>query len=126
MIQQIPTGTFGKYKKKVHFLGKRNSFGQRYLIRNCFFEPSLSGSADAVERCMARIAIAFRWNKPAVICSHRINYIGSLDRSNREKSLALLKELLEKIIHKWPEVEFMTSDKLGDIIANDKIENILS
>ncbi len=124
MIQQIPTGTFEKYKKKFHFLGSRNSFGQYYLVRNCFFEPSLTRSTDPVDRCLARIAIAFRWNKPAVICSHRINYIGALDRSNRKKTLLMLKKLLERIINEWPEVEFMTSDRLGDIIANDKNENI--
>ena len=39
--QLIPTGSFGKYKKKYHFLGRRNSFDQYFLIRNCFFEPGV-------------------------------------------------------------------------------------
>ena len=67
-IQSVPTGRFGYYKKKYHFLGSSNSLGQYYLIRNSFFEPSLSGNADEVDKCLARIAIAFRWHKPAIIC----------------------------------------------------------
>ena len=119
IIQQVPTGRFGHYKKKYHFLGNRNAFGQYYMIRNCFFEPSLSGNSDEVDNCLARIAIAFRWHKPAIISSHRINYIGALDIDNRSKTLAKLKMLLKVIILKWPDVEFLTTDKLGYIIAND-------
>lgn len=119
VIQSIPTGIFGQYKRKYHFIGSRNSFGQIYLTRNCFFEPSLSHNLDEVDKCLARIAIAFRWNKPAVICSHRINYIGALDKSNRDKTLVMLKSLLVSIKQYWPEVEFMTTDKLGELIAAD-------
>jgi hypothetical protein len=126
LIQQVPTGKFGHYKRKYHFLGDRNKFGQYYLVRNCFFEPSLSSQSDEVDRCLARIAIAFRWHKPAVISSHRINYIGALDGSNRDRSLAMLKRLLNAIIRKWPDVEFLTSDKLGDLIAGTSPETRVS
>lgn len=117
VVQLVPTGSFGNYKKKYHFFGKRNNLGQFYLIRNCFFEPSLSRNSDPVDECMNRINIAFRWMKPAVIGSHRINYMGSLDERNRKDNLKLFKDLLERIIKKWPDVEFMTSDQLGDLIA---------
>lgn len=120
VIQQVPTGKFGRYKRRYHFLGSTNGLGQRYLIRNCFFEPSLSGSDDEVDRCLSRIAVAFRWNKPAIISSHRINYIGALDKSNRDRTLDMLRKLLERILSKWPDAEFMTSDQLGDLIVNDK------
>ncbi len=117
-IQSVPTGRLGHYKKKYHFLGSCNSYGQYYLVRNCFFEPSLSGNVDEVDNCLARIAIAFRWHKPAIICSHRINYIGAIDSGNRSRNLKKLKQLLETITRKWPEVEFFTTDKLGDLIEN--------
>jgi len=119
-IQSVPTGSFGKYRREYHFLGNRNKFGQYFLIRNCFFEPSLSKSSDPVGECLNRINIAFRWHKPAVISSHRINYIGSLVESNRTTNLRLLNELLARIIKTWPDVEFMTSDQLGDLIAEGK------
>ena len=115
--QLIPTGTFEVYKSKLHFLGNRNAYGQYFLIRNAFFEPSLSKLSDPVGECLKRIQIAFRWHKPAVIGTHRINFMGSLDEGNRKENLELFKELLQRIIKLWPEVEFISSDRLGDLIA---------
>jgi hypothetical protein len=119
VVQSVPTGSFGIYKKKYHFLGNRNDYGQYYLIRNCFFEPSLTKATDPVGECLSRINIAFRWHKPAVISAHRINFIGSLYERNRSNNLRLLHELLKRMIELWPDVEFMTSDQLGDLIAGE-------
>lgn len=119
IVQSVPTGTFGNYRKKYHYLGSRNDYGQYYLIRNCFFEPSLSKASDPVGECLSRINIAFRWHKPAVISAHRINFMGSLDERNRSDNLRLLRELLNRILKLWPDVEFMTSDQLGDLIAGE-------
>jgi len=119
VIQYVPTGSFGIYKKKYHFLGSRNGYGQYYLIRNCFFEPSLSKATDPVGECLSRINVAFRWHKPAVISTHRINFMGSLDEKNRNDNLRLLRALLNRILELWPDVEFMTSDQLGDLIAGE-------
>jgi hypothetical protein len=120
IIQFLPTGSFGNYKKKYHFLGNRNSLGMCFLIRNCFFEPSLSKTSDPVGECLNRINIAFRWHKPAVICVHRINFMGALDDKNRSKSLFLFYDLLKRIIKIWPDVKFMASDHLGDLIVENK------
>lgn len=115
--QLIPTGSFGNYKSKLHFLGNRNAFGQYFLIRNAFFEPALSHKSDPVGEAMKRIHLAFRWNKPAIIGSHRINFMGSLDAKNRKDNLQMLDLLLKNILKRWPDVEFISSDKLGDLIA---------
>lgn len=120
VIQSVPTGYFGKYKKKYHFLGSRNSYDQYFLIRNCFFEPSISKTPDPIGECLERINMAFRWGKPAVISTHRINFIGTLNENNRRNNLILLDYLLHRIIKSWPDVEFMTSDQLGDLIASKK------
>jgi hypothetical protein len=117
VVQSVPTGKFGQYKSKYHFLGNQNVLGQYYLIRNCFFEPSLIKTSDQVGMCLNRINIAFRWNKPAAISSHRINFMGTLDEKNRSENLEKFNDLLSRIIRQWPEVEFMTSDQLGDLIA---------
>lgn len=117
VVQSVPTGSFGNYRKKYHFLGNRNSFGQYFLVRNCFFEPSLSRITDPVGECLNRINIAFRWRKPAVISTHRINFMGSLDEKNRRDNLILFDDLLKRIVKNWPDMEFMTSDQLGDLIA---------
>ena len=115
-IQKEPQG-FGKTKIRLHYLGQRNNMNQRYITRNCFFEPSDPGR-DWVETCLNDIAIAFKWLKPAVISSHRVNYIGGLQLSNRENGLKKLNILLNGIIKKWPNVEFLTSVQLGDAIVN--------
>jgi hypothetical protein len=105
-----------QYKVKYHYMGQRSGSGLRYLIRNCIFEPTLHPQLDSVSRCLNQIDIAFQWNKPAIISSHRLNYIGCLDESNRIKNLALLKKLLSAIQKKWPDVEFMSTDQLGEMM----------
>ena len=46
--------------------------------------------------------------------------MGSLDVTNREKNLVLFDELLTGILKKWPDAEFVTTEKLGDMIACDQ------
>lgn len=116
-IQQEVLGE-GKTKKHFRYLGKQNKHGQSYITRNAFFEPSGS-SRNEVDKCLAEIELAFKWKKPAVISSHRVNYIGGLYKANRDSSLKQLKDLLTTIVKKWPEVEFMTSSELGGIIKNN-------
>lgn len=119
--QREPLGN-GQYRVNTRFIGDRNQYNQIYITRNCFFEPSSSGyekpsNTDWISNCMKEIEIAFRWNKPAVISSHRVNYIGYLHPENRERSLKQLSELLSRMLKKWPDIEFMTSSELGDLIA---------
>jgi len=105
-----------RYSTIFHYCGQRNQFSQIYLVRNCYFEPSYSSKNDWVDDCLRRINTAFRWHKPAIISAHRLNFIGSIDPSNSERNLRLLKILFAEILHRWPEVEFMTSEQLGDLI----------
>jgi len=120
--QKLPLFYNTEKRKMIrHYLGNKNKFGQYYLIRNCVFEPSQrSASFNNVGKCLAEIKNAFMWNKPAIITSHRLNYIGSLIPENREKNLTLLETLLKKILKKWPDVEFMSSVDLGNLISSNK------
>ncbi|MBS4058267.1 MAG: hypothetical protein KGZ82_13185 [Bacteroidales bacterium] len=114
-MQKEPLGN-GKYKTHIRWLGKRNKHGQIALSRNAGFEPA-EGSKDWVSSCLYDIEFAFRWKKPATISTHRVNYIGFLEPKNRIRSLELLEQLISKILKKWPDVEFMTSNQLGDLIS---------
>jgi hypothetical protein len=111
----------GHFAKEWNFIGKKNQEGQIILNRNAFFEPVCFGEqeniTDWVDSCLKDIEIAFRWKKPAVISSHRVNYVGSINPANREKGLGELKRLLTGILTKWPGVEFMSSFELGGLIA---------
>jgi hypothetical protein len=105
----------GKKRKVFHYLGQRNGYGQLYITRNCFFEPSQTGTSS-VDSCLRDMSIAFAMNKPAIISSHRVNYIGAIDESNRANGLGCLNSLLNATLQKWPSVEFMTTAELGDLI----------
>lgn len=104
-----------KYKKRYHCQGQKNKFGQRYFIRNAFFEPTISPNFDWESDCLKRIEIAFLWNKPAIISTHRLNFMGSLNPKNREANLKRFQNLLKQIIKNWPDVQFMSTDQLGQL-----------
>ena len=106
------------YNRKPHYIGERDkSSGIIYAPRNSFFEPYLAPHKDWVNATLKEIQIAFDKKKPAIIGSHRINYIGSLNERNRTKNLAMLKIILQKIVLKYPDVEFIDSGRLADIIS---------
>lgn len=122
--QREPLGG-GQYRINTRYLGTKNQYGQIYLTRNCFFEPSANGDESPsdwnwVDSCLKEIEIAFRWHKPATISSHRVNYIGYLHPENRENGLRQLSELLSRMLKRWPDIEFMTSAELGDLIASEQ------
>lgn len=116
-IQQEPIGK-GRYKKSFHWLGQKDMNGITYITRNCFFEPSLQGK-DWIDSCLYDIKTAFLCHKPAIISSHRVNYIGTLNKSNRQRGLNQLKILLKEILKNWPDVEFLTTGDLGYLINNE-------
>ena len=97
--------------------GEINDFGQYSLVRNCVFEPSQHAAAhDNVSECLKGIENAFFWHKPAIITAHRLNFIGFIDPKNRQRNLKQLRDLLKTILKRWPDVEFMTTVELGDLI----------
>lgn len=120
MIQLLPylNRTSVKHKKKYHYLGQKNKLGQRYITRNCFFEPAAKPRFDWVSDCLQRTKTAFFWGKPVVLCSHRVNFIGKLNENNRKTNLSLLETLLNKVIKLFPDVEFITTAELGREILN--------
>lgn len=117
-IEREPYG-FGKTRLRFNWLGKRSKYGLTYITRNCIFEPS-QAETDCIDGCLSDISNAFKWHKPAVISSHRVNYIGALHEDNRNNGLAQLNMLLKKIVKIWPSIEFISSDELGEIIDNEK------
>ncbi|MFO0180642.1 MAG: hypothetical protein ACK517_02550, partial [bacterium] len=85
------------------------------LVRNVVFEPTTS-PATAVARALQQIQAAFFWNKPAIISSHRVNFCGQIDESNRKHSLEALQSLLQEILARWPDVKFLTAEELTRLI----------
>jgi len=114
--QFAPTGKFENYTLIPHYFGEVSKLGLTYNVRNCFLEPSQYVNKNWVDSCLAQINIAFMWQKPAVICSHRINYIGCINEKNRERGLHDLKKVMEAVLKKWPDVQFISTDQLLDLI----------
>ena len=104
----------GGFSHTYYRFGKQRKNGQVYYSRNCGFEPG-RGKMNAAF-CLQQIDAAFRWGKPAVISTHRVNYMGKLNPKNRKIGLEQLKELLERVTKKHPSVEFITSQELSELI----------
>ena len=85
-----------------------------YLVRNANFEPSSDPNKDWVNSTLSEINNAFFWKKPAIINSHRVNYVSGISTANSDKTLKLFVKLLSQILKRWPDVKFMTSDELSN------------
>jgi len=118
--QFLPLGN-GKLKVRNNFSGNKTIYNQTLWRRNASFEPSSNPQIDWSSKCIKEIEIAFKWKAPAIINSHRVNYIGSINPNNRENNLIQFNNLLSKIVNRWPDVEFYSSDELGDLMRTTTI-----
>jgi len=120
-VRYVQTGPLQMYptargmRRRAHFLGQRRAVGGLYLLRNCTFEPS-TVEIDWLGRCLRAVARAFRFGRPAVVCAHRVNFIGSIVPANRDRGLNLLGQLLRAVVKRWPDVNFLSSPELGCLI----------
>jgi hypothetical protein len=116
--QLLPREASQEKRKKIrHFSGERNAFGQTYAVRNCHFEPVEKG--HTVEGVLQEVASAFFWKKPAIICTHRINYTSRLEVYKRDENLRNLDRLLGEIRKRWPDVRFISTVELADVLKNE-------
>lgn len=121
--QYAPVSQGGEYKlkRKLHFTGEKSRNGQMYSVRNCVFEPAYKQDyRESVDTCLAEIERSFKAGKPAIITSHRLNYIGSIRPENRDQSLNGLRKLLTCIVERYPDVEFVSSAELFSIMTQEK------
>jgi hypothetical protein len=106
----------GRWRVRGHFLGQRSTHNGRYLVRNCVFEPCHRPGRDSLGRCLREVSRAFRARIPAVIGTHRVNYIGSIDERNRGRGLMQLQALLGAVRKRWPDVHFLSTPELASMI----------
>ena len=97
------------------FLTRKNKAGKK--IANILFEPALNPKINWVDKVLESIAIAFFWGKPAIVGSHRINYVAGLSQENRDNSLEQLNELLKKVQKRWPDILFINSQQLLELYS---------
>jgi len=116
-FNSIPDGA-GNLRRKYYPVGKKTPSGLRYYTRNCAFEPT-DPAYHGIDLTLKQIEAAFRWGKPANISTHRVNFIGAIEKANREKGLRELSLLLKTIVRKWPDVEFMSSESMFKVLYNN-------
>lgn len=110
----------GTSQREINRSGRQRGQNHVTVVRNVVFEPTKNMGFDPVGRAMDQIAAAFRWRKPAIISSHRVNFCGHIDPANREKGLAALHDLLKRITERWPDVEFVSVDQLVEEMAEQR------
>lgn len=79
--------------------------------RNATFEPV---QGFGVDHALAGIASAFAWGIPAIISTHRVNYVGGIDVAQRDRGLFALRELLREIRRRWPDACYVSSARLSE------------
>ena len=107
----------GMLKIRRKFTGLKNRQGQLFTVRNVRFEPYIRISAtQEVNSAIAEIHRSFFWKKPAIISSHRINFASNMSVRHRDQNLHALRSLLSIIKQEYPDIEFIHSAKLADIM----------
>jgi hypothetical protein len=101
----------GNIKLKYYRTGKRTADGLTFYNRNSAFEPT-DPLYCGIDLTLKQIEAAFRWGKPANISTHRVNFVGGIKKSNRDKGIKELKLLLDEIVKIWPDIEFTTTREL--------------
>ena len=82
------------------------------------FEPYKNTEIDWIDNVLNDAKFAFTFGKPLVISSHRINFTSRITPTIRDKSLVILRKTLQALVKKYPDIEFLNSEQLGDYIKS--------
>ena len=108
----------GKIVRRYFRFGQVSYEGITHFISNCAFEPA-GESYSGIGKALKQVEIAFRCRKPALINTHRVNFIGSRDIRVRDKSLSEFSLLLSNIQRKWPDIEFMSAGEFVTLLNQE-------
>lgn len=119
--QAYPLGD-GRFEKRFLYTGKNTSSGQHFLVRNGAFEVFWDNGTlheNVVEDTLLNISAAFRTHSPVLLSTHRVNFTSGIEEKHRDVSLQALKELLQEIVKRWPDVEFVSGREMSKILFNN-------
>lgn len=109
-VMPVPDGK-GGYTIKRNYVTRKSANGLLHYLRNCAFEPS-GPNYRGIGLTLKQIESAFFWNKPAIISTHRVNFVGGMKEENRTHGLNELDLLLKEVMKRWPDVLFMSTREL--------------
>ena len=95
------------------------SFAASALYLSSFSRTYYQNADVCVSKCFEEICWSFDNKKPAIINSHRFNYIGTINSKNAENNLKGLYRLLKQVKERYPDIEFVSSSELIDIIRQE-------
>ncbi len=116
-----PDGKGGITMSRFYYTRKRAD-GLTYYMRNCAFEPS-GGTYSGIGLTLKQIEASFRWNKPAIVSTHRVNFVGGISKQNRDHGISELKALLREVMKRWPDVRFISTRDLINISEKGDYDN---
>jgi hypothetical protein len=115
-----PLGDPGSFRSITN--GMRSEY-VRYVVRDQYFEPYKGHDADHGLRALATNT---GLGRPTLLEIHRVNF---LDADMRQRSLSVMRELLERALKLYPELRFLSNVELVDAIeaqSPDLIDQSLS
>lgn len=104
---------------RINWMGKVQDSKLITITRNVGFEP-ISPISGNVEKILEKVNLSFQFKNPVVISTHRANYVSGISEINRKNGLLKLSKLLISIINKWPDVLFLSSTDLGEVISGKR------
>jgi pimeloyl-ACP methyl ester carboxylesterase len=94
--------------ERVYFTGETGAQGVSYVVRDCYFEPSLGQThTDTLRSLRARTHLG----RPTLIEMHRFNFIG--DERAVQRSFDEVRELLRTACAEFPNLRFMSTAELA-------------
>ena len=116
----------GKYVNHRRYLGEKTGHGSGvFLTRNAHLDPAGSNLYNAAA-CMQHIEWAFNLGLPAVIDTHRIYYMSTNDLEMAANSRKELDKLLTAIEKRYPDVRYLTTPELGELITTGHYRDVFS
>lgn len=84
-----------------------------YLVRDVYFEPLFGHTA---EQALDALSSKSRLGRPTLFETHRFNFLGSEEKKNQ--ALAELERLVRMAVKNYPDLAFLSSGKLAEILKN--------
>lgn len=115
----------GKLSFKLVYLGQKNKNGQIFTTRNVMFETSKDYLANktpkqAAVNTLNDISKIFEQHLPAIICTHRVNFVSRIDPNNAKFGNKALSILLKMLTEKYPDIEFLSSYEFASRLSKGK------
>lgn len=102
-----PAGAWGRVRN-----AERGAGGVRYLVRDVYFEPAFGHRA---ERLLAGVAARRAQGRPALVETHRCNFIG--EPLSAARHLEELDSALGQALARHPDLRFLDTATLGVALA---------